>query len=720
MAEKKSTVTLEYLIDKAESSEVRAQLLAIQKDIQGTGTAARTASTQTVQAIKAETNEFNKLHNSIREVRAETNGLKDVDRAFTSAQRALSGIGVGGSVGAAVGGIGDIAQLGQTLPELVTAVSALGPAAAIAAPAIGLTALALQNFSKILEDGKKALDAAFVAQEAYYSAVQKLTSVQAQNQIDDLKSTNQKIQAEIDETNKSLAGGAQSIKDNFSGVFEGARLLFGEAGKTVAENLAITAGPTGDAVKRLQDLQKQLEANNSVIQRLSDGLKQDAFAANDDAEAIKASTAARLKELDALAQQETQLQGLTRKGTSDQVKEQIAANQDRVLALTLEYNELVKLAPTSEDAARKLQDVSAEIVRLNNQNSELTNGILPLVQAREKEAAAIKYQQQQQKDIAAATQKYNDDVAKINEQAQAAQLAALDKYNESLVKAAETAARAAEEALQKLQERRADLATSLARNEADAQAKYQFDQLNTQIKFQEEEAKAARDHARDLQKIREDAQAEEFDLILNRDFAGLFKSRQDTQRRLTDAERQYQDERRDRQVAYEQQNAEAARQYAFEAQQRQIKYQQDLADAQLQYNRERQQIEQNRQRALIEARSAYAKEVQLVQQKEQQQLTIRRNAAVAELQMLSQTEQQRVQIMAQSQAALIQQAQSMLALVGGGGTPVVAGPVGSGILAGGTSNNTANMNFNISGNNPVNIANAVKSIVHGEIANIFG
>jgi DNA repair exonuclease SbcCD ATPase subunit len=287
------------------------------------------------------------------------------------------------------------------------------------------------------------------------------------------------------------------------------------------------------------------------------------------------------------------------------------------------------------------------------------------------------------------------------------------------VKAAENAADAAENALQNLRDRAASLERDVQRAAADAERRAAFNRLNEQIRYQQDEAKAARQHARSLADIRRRAQEEETELTLNRDFAGLFALGRRTNAELAEAQSNYDAEREERRIAFEQQQQDAARQFEFERQQRLIKYQQDLADAQEQYQRELQLAETRRQEALAAARNAYNTELRNLQVKLNQELQARRAAAVAELQLLQQTEAQKLQI----QAAYYQQALALLRSVTGaigaaGSSPVV--PAGAGAAAGGGNRTSVGITQNITGSNAAQIANASANAISDVLTRIFG
>lgn len=625
----------------------------------------------------------------------------------------------------------------DALAKITSLLGTLGPAAVAAAAGVAVLVVGVVALNKITEESKKKLDAATTANKAYYDLLGSgATTKDAKSRLEELKKVQAAQQQELG-----------NITQGFAAAQQGAKEAYGNVAGTILSTLTQISNADDKLTGRADELRTSTAANEAEINRLTQAIDEQGFSANDAAEAAKelAEAEKKLAEarfkvaqagIDAEVNTRQKIRELIRDGSREQlddakqsIQDQIEQNQDKINK-ERDYQKTLKLGTEQYDA------VTAKIRELEDENTNLINSMASLSSETIKtivtENDLAKFREQQNKDTAAAVQKYNDDVVKLEERANEQRAALQQRYNDALIKAAETAARAAEDALDKLQQKRDDLALNFGRNAASQQQKFEFEQLESQIKFQENEAKAARDHARDLQQIREDAAAEEFDLILNRDFAGLFKQRQQTTRRINDAERQYQEERQERLQSYQEQNAAAARQYVFEQQQRQIKYQQDLTDAQTQYQREKLQIEQNRQRALTDARNSYNKELNLLNQKLQADLQARQRGAIAELQLISQTEQQRVSIMAQAQTALINQAKQLLGLVtgqqnaaanGGSTGKGASGGVGFGagaygLTGAGSRTNNINVPINIQGSNAAAIGSQVESAVYRVLAKV--
>ncbi len=556
---------------------------------------------------------------------------------------AIPGLGISSDAVSKI--VGLVGVLTETLPSrLIKTTAALG---AMGAALIILSAKANEAKQAALEE----LDA---RQRA-------LTLLQAGNK--------EEVQSRIKALQEIKANNEQAVNDaNFvlNGLRDGITDAFGPVGVFLTEfnsALGTGAGELSAAKEDADKAAKALQETNTELVLLEQGVDGLGDAA--------ASAALKLAQAQSLIAQnqarisaQIEAANLAASATEEEV-------QKRLESLAREKDVLIKNLPilekqlsTAEEGSEAQKAFQSSLDSTRQRVSELDTTMLTLAGDALQAAKAndeLKFAVQQQKDLADATKKYNTDVAKIEEDAQKARIDSTTKYLDSVIKIAEQAADAAEDALQKLKERRDSLLLDFQREEASNERKAQFEALEKQIEFQEEEAKEARDHQRDLLKIRRDAEDREFDLILNRDFAGLFASRRETEKAINDANTAYTEQRNERLLAFQQENTDNAAQREFELQSRYIKYEQDLADAQAQYAREQAQIEVNRRKALEKAAAAYNQDQLLLQQKYTNELQMRRQAIEAELQMISQSGQQRILIEGQIQQALVAQAKQILA-----------------------------------------------------------
>jgi len=624
---------------------------------------------------------------------------------------ALAGQFGGAETAAPIRAIADISRVSEALPQLVEQVVALGPAALIAAPALVGITLAVGEFTKELQAGKDALDKAIAADNAYYKAVTDLSSSQVKAEIDAKQRRNAVLKEQITEELRVTNQGAQDTVDNFSGIFDAVGLLFGSGTEQATKNIAIQ-GTTGSLIANLKLLNDEYAANETAIQRLTDGLKDGAFSANDFAAIQKAQMSEFIANAKVAADKQIELSRFERTASTQQLADRVASNNERLAGLKAEADALLSVSENSKEARDRLFEIQTETNNLTGENNLLNGSIGRSITTRENEKKAIDEATKSRADSISAWKKYSDDLIKINAD-EVQQLAALEqRYADTRIQLAKQAATAAENALAKLVEQRANLALSLSRAGADAEAQRQQDNLDSQIKFARDEARAARDHANELLDIRARAAADEEDLIAKRDFTGLLRSRKATSAAIDQSNKQYAQQRADRLEAFQQEADDRNRQFAFEAGQRLIKYQRDLQDAATQYQKERTAAEQNRRKALAEAFASYSRDQQLLRNKYQAERDARQQSITSELQQIQAGNAAKLALEQQYYIALENFLRAQLSNVAN---------VGSNSFSGASSPGLSSVNysptFNISN---ATDANAVAKIVDRKNAQFFG
>jgi hypothetical protein len=597
---------------------------------------------------------------------------RDQQAAASAFSQALSEVGAGGggnilkTLGREVKSLPAV-QLGggistDAVAKIVQLLGSLPPVALPAVAALAAVGAGVAALNASLANTKVQLDAATKANTAYYDLLAKgATSGDAKKRLEELQRT---VKAQEDE----LA----SINNAYAATFKATADSVGDGAARIGLALAQVSNADDDLTKRADDLKGSLTGNRAEMERLKQALDAGGFAANDAAEAEKKLADARsqriVKVADDRVQQElfyTNALSLSKEAAqkqSNEINNQIAAYEIALQQLR-EYND------GSEEVSKKIDEYNSKIFDLSRQQTLLNDLIAEGVLLSDKE-------RQQREETIQVIQRYNDQRQAIDEK-EAEQLAAIEgKLADTRVSIAEKAADAEEAALQKLLDRQASLATSLDRTNGAADRKAAEDSLNLQIKQQRDEAKLARDHARTMQEIRQRAQDQEEDLLIARDFGGLYRLRRDTNRQLSAEETKYQQERADRAEAYQQQRDDQARQQAFERNERLIKYQQDLADAQAQYQKEFAQAEANRREQLAKAQQQANKEIALAQQKAASEQNILTQSVTNQLLTIQQGEDAKLQLY----AAYIEQAKSLLAQASGqtGGASAAASyPVGN-------------------------------------------
>lgn len=556
--------------------------------------------------------------------------IRTENRAESFATRTVANL-LPGNLG---GQASQIFELIDAIPDLDTAFEVLKASIGDTIGALGATGVGLVGgllalgaaiafFQSQNEKASESVKTLISTQEAYYKALggtrdQLVKARDAQqesvNQLRARVAENQSIlnqfEQEVGGVGRALAdatdlGGARTLREEtqkLEGELKSAEFLLGRYNSAIENNGTATA-----------DAAAELERFNQFMQDLTDKAAQARLQANIETTTLD-SEAAR-KRLDAIQTE-------------------------------IDYTEQsIETENLSADAVKQLTD---RLLVLRTQAGVIKDALAG-IDARTQRAAAIE-----------ATKKYNADITKINEQARDAETAANQKYADTLVQIAERAADAADNALRKLQEKRADLALGLSRDFADAELQNQRDQLDAQIKFQDEEAKSVRAHVSELRRIRLEGQRDEDQAIQDRDAVALDAAQTRTRQELNDANQKYMDDAQERAIAYAQELRDQRTQYAREQQDRLTKYARDLQDAQTQYTREIQLAEANRQQALARAAQAYQIEQQQIAQKYDRERALRRQAITAELSLIATGYAQRARVQAMYENQLVAQSQRIL------------------------------------------------------------
>lgn len=574
-------------------------------------------------------------------------------QVFGDAESAVRSLGVSGTIPDLLGSAEGLVRLKESITNLPQAAKAaieaigagnVGMIGGIAAATLAIKLLA-DEANRVKEGARGQID----AQLEYFRLVSTGTTESLTKEKEAATERVKAAQAAADHAKLINDQLNKDIDANLDPV-SAAILRFNTAIGTGGGELKATQEALDEANKELEKAQAE---EGLYVRALQNGN----VAKNDAAEAEAKLAAARQQLTDQLA--DVQISTLLKASSLsseaankrlEDIRSEIQATQDFINSGTL-----------STEKTKELQD---RITKLGQEMVTLNIEILPLIQAREAEAAAIEYQKKQIEETAAAVKKFNEDIANIEQKNLEARQAASERYYDRTVAIAEAAAQAAENALRQLEQRRSDLARDLARAEIDAETERQRDELDAQIDFQREEAKAARDHASELRRIRREANRDESQAIQDRDAVALDAAQTRKQDEIHDAVEGYLQAARERRIAFAQEAADRRVALARDRQDRLLKYQRDLQDAQAAYQADLALAAQKRQQDLAQAQAQYQRDLILLQQKYQQELTVRRTAAVNELRLIQQTEAQRVAIMAQAQAQLMNQARALLASAG--------------------------------------------------------
>lgn len=426
---------------------------------------------------------------------------------------------------------------------------------------------------------------------------------------------------------------------------------------------------------RLAEINKEQESlNNNVLPYLK--LKEDEKKAY--ADAVKGN--------DEYIKKQKEYADLAATGSSEDVKKRIDSIEREKQAIQDGLPALDSLAESSEEAKQRAIEQRKRIDELNAEEAKLTTEIKAAVEAREAEQKAVEKTKQQagiveklEDDKASIIQKAEDDKqaiiqkgeeerASIIERAAKARADIEDKYGQKLVEIARNAADEAAKALTDLQQKQADLRTSLGRDEEKAAREDADKTLDIQIKAQRAERDALQEHVARLNEIRRSDYAATQKDLLDRNFLSIYQRRlsqneqieqenskfgadrakrqQSTNDEVQDAQRQAQIARRERLIAFQQQQQDAQLAY-----QRQLVAAKQAHDKELQLAQEAhvRELAENRKKAaedLADLQRKTAKELQARQAAETKELAARQAGAVKELQLLEKTEAQRLEIIA--------------------------------------------------------------------------
>lgn len=569
------------------------------------------------------------------------------------ASGAASNLGVDSSITRPVQIAGDIAQIAKSFDKLGATAQTSIPALAgidaeiLSAGGVAVTATALIAIAVIgqkayndgLEAGAKALHQAEIANAAYYKAIENGSTDSIQKQLSGLQKTKTNIDAEIQNIQTSLDNGFKGASQAFGGDL-GGRLATGVASLTNEDFRKL-----GD---RLTELKKQSGDLDGQMQGLGQALDSATVKANDAAQAI-------LKEADRTREDQINQYKLLRVGTVKQIQGIIDDNKDIIQADTYERNNLLKVANPTDDQRARIAALKDEIEKLSLQSQELTQNVLPLVQARELESQAEKDNTKAIQDLAkeiqkrmdaeiAAVDKYNNALQSIEDQAAQSRIASNQKLQDALVAAAQAAVDAAQKALGQLEATQQKNLDNMNSDLSKIDQAAADQQLQDQINFQRQETQDLQTHLDNLKQIRDRDKGRERDDLLNRNFRDLFALSEQKTQEMTSENERYARQEEQRQQALSQEEQDQQRAENIQRRDRLQAYQQANVDAQKQYDKEIEQAQAAKEKAIQVAESANAKELAAIRQNVINKENIALQAAANEIKLVQNTEDAKQQI----------------------------------------------------------------------------
>lgn len=599
--------------------------------------------------------------------------------------RALGAVGLG-EVGNALNNFGDVAEVGEVADAVKDVVKNIAPLQKIAtglAPVLGTTGAAFASLGIAIAPIAIAIGTLILAFKSFEVSIKKIGELQRQQFADVDAQVNRQLatrQKAANQTREALQAEATNIQ--FELDLRQKQLENAQTAKAAIEAQYTALGSSFNIGERAalgtrgQEAATEVERLTKVVGDLTSQLGATYDATYSQVQAEKDLAAARNQAgLDALEQLQTNEQLLSRlremgaNATSEQVESRLESINREILTLDQYGKAAYELSQTLEQgseaynaADKQAHQYAEQIVTLQTEQEALTTSILPVIQAREAEAAALEYQQKQLEETAAAVKKYNDDIDNLTTKLDDSRAKLVQTLDDILAKAEESAIAA----VKKLMAARAELNQKEIRDDQKAERDAANQHLDLGIKEAQQEADIYKGYRRKLRDLEKAANEESFDLILNRDFSGLFKLDRNTENKKQDAAQEERDAIEDAREGKQRQLEDLQRGLEQERQERQIALQQNIADAVAAYQQEHAEIDLQRKDSETKARAAQKREQEILQQ----QVNARAQALQSELILTQKSEAERAAIIAQYQAQLLAQAQAFfnaITNVGGGG-----------------------------------------------------
>lgn len=568
---------------------------------------------------------------------------------------------------------------------LMGSLSPVALGAGVAVAGFSLAIVALQA------NATKAKDAALADLDARQRALQLLSAGNKAEVQERIKALQEQKAANLQAVNDAASIQhqlQQGIYETYGIVGFGITQINAALG-TGAGELSATAADLEAANKTFNETSTEL----AILEQGVNGLGDAAAAAT--LELARANNAIALDTARINAQIEAS--NLAANATEKQVQDRLdaLARENEVLSANLPIMKANLDAATAGSDAFKayesqVQSTEARMREISTTLMTLAGDTLAAAKANDLAAEAEK----KRVDSIKAVESYNTDISRINEQAAQKEADLATKYADKLVDIAAKAVEDAEKLLTQLETKLADLATDVGRDLDKDTRKANFDALQDQIEFQRDEVAETKKHYQDIERIRRQARAAEFEQGLDRDFAGLARSRRATAEQINESNIQFNEDRQARLDAFAAKRADDQAEFAFERQERLLQYEQDVADARAQYIRERLQLADAKNKQLAQAKAAYDKELALAQSKYRAELTARDSAIRTELQMIAGGNNAKLQLEQQYYQQSINILKNALGSVGGS---VSSGASSSSSFSGGSGGGSANGAGNVGG-----------------------
>lgn len=566
---------------------------AIDEVAQATQKATQARSDFNVEALRADTQKALSAPDNQPETGGGSSGLA---AGLRTGSQLASAVGLGG-VAEPLRIAGDIARLQDELPKLGESlagagvnVSALG---AVVAPLGGLAigaAIGMKVLDAELEKSKQTLSASLTAQDAYYKALGTMTTEQVQQELQTRQQGQTALQAQIKETQGAI-----------DSAFQQAVGQFGDAGARVLD--AAGKLPTAQLRDQLAKLQTQADTDADTIARLSEGLANGAFAANDAAEAEKRLAEERTKAALAsadiaktAASEDLQLSQGTAKAAQDRAQAYLIDKQSQEAYI----RSLLDSGDQSQTTTDAIHAAQAKILDDWARYNDILDNVVPPLQANEQAEFQL---EQARKGVLAISQEMvtaeqaNAQAQQQLTQAQKAYADGLDKANATLQNALDTAKATEQQAIDS-----AESQASSARLDAQQQANDAL--ADAQLKANEARADAERNFRETIARIDRTFNQAATSAIADRNAVALAQAKQQKNNETADAKRAEKDKLADIDRSLKDEQRTIDRRYKEQLQKIDAALAKQVADAQQKYQQAVQAAQQSYQQQLTSLQSA--------------------------------------------------------------------------------------------------------------------
>lgn len=292
------------------------------------------------------------------------------------------------------------------------------------------------------------------------------------------------------------------------------------------------------------------------------------------------------------------------------------------------YNKALDKGLTSKADAKQAAEEQAKAQEKATREAEKS--------AQEQKRANEKAQAEQDK-AAADAQRAAEQLQAKRDAIQKKELDAAQKYGDALVDIARKSADDAAKALKDEKLKEIDNRRSFEQDISDMSADFQASEREEALSRMEEEANDLKHHADTLQGIRDDANAQEEDLLRSRDFLGATKVRENANKQLEAENKAFQDAQAEKLQVQRSEDAKQLRELDNARQKRLLVLRRANEEAQLQYRRDLDNQRDARKIAEREARIARDRELRQAQEMARALLGIQSQSAQAQLQLASNT-----------------------------------------------------------------------------------